>query len=119
VAIRVNTKNAITTPRHRPRKEVAAVFTAYPQSIREKFFALRALIFEPQRRGEMEEIFKWAEPAYLANETQSGSTIRLRFEVNRAIVLDASAALPVKILRPCIRAAMTYHLHKRKCQHGR
>ena len=38
----------------------------------------------------------------------------LRFEGNRAIVFDVSAALPRASVRACIASAMTYHRNKRR-----
>lgn len=38
----------------------------------------------------------------------------LRFSGNRAILLDASEALPEAKLRHCVALALTYHLKKRK-----
>ena len=40
----------------------------------------------------------------------------LRFEGNRAIVLDAESALPAKELSHCIALALTYHLDKRRAK---
>lgn len=39
---------------------------------------------------------------------------RLQFEGNRAILIDAKAALPVRPLKDCFRTALTYHLNKRQ-----
>jgi hypothetical protein len=38
----------------------------------------------------------------------------LQFSGNRAILLDASEALPEAKLRHCVALALTYHLKKRK-----
>ncbi len=57
---------------------VAAVFSKYPEEVREKMLALRALILETAEEIEgitaIEETLKWGEPSYLAKK---GSTIRI------------------------------------------
>ena len=63
------------------RPEVAEVFATYPRSVRQKLMALRALIFDTAAGmgnvGEIEEMLKWGQPAYLTAESKSGSTIRI------------------------------------------
>ena len=58
--------------------EVKVVFDNYPDSIRDKMFALRELVIETAREIDgitnIEETLKWGEPSYL---TKSGSTIRI------------------------------------------
>lgn len=58
--------------------EVAAVFSKYPDHVRAKMLALRALILETAEELEevttIEETLKWGEPSYLAKK---GSTIRI------------------------------------------
>lgn len=58
--------------------EVKVVFDNYPDSIRDKMFALRELVIETAREIDgitnIEETLKWGEPSYL---TKSGSTIRM------------------------------------------
>ena len=60
---------------------VASVFKAYPPGIRAKLMALRELVFDTAEKtagvGRLTETLKWGEPAYLTDETGSGSTIRL------------------------------------------
>ena len=93
--------------------------------------------------GAIEETLKWGQPAYLTSETGSGSTIRLdavkagggalyfhcqggliesfreiyggalRFQGQRAILLDDAAPLPEAMLRHCIALALTHHLRKK------
>jgi hypothetical protein len=41
---------------------------------------------------------------------------KLRFEGNRAILLDARERLPEAALRYCVALALTYHLRRRKTQ---
>ena len=41
---------------------------------------------------------------------------KLRFEGNRAILLDARERLPEAALRHCVALALTYHLRRRKTQ---
>jgi hypothetical protein len=94
--------------------------------------------------GVLSETLKWGEPAYLTEASKSGSTIRLGvakdgrcalylnckttlveeyraafsdvlgFEGNRAVLLDAQAALPRDALAQVIAMALTYHRRKRK-----
>jgi Domain of unknown function (DU1801) len=63
---------------------VAAVFASYPASVRAPLLRLRDLIFEVAAEtegvGSIEEALKWGEPAYLTNETKSGSTIRIAWK---------------------------------------
>ena len=58
--------------------EVKLVFDNYPDSVRNKMFALRELVIETARETDritnIEETLKWGEPSYL---TKSGSTIRI------------------------------------------
>ena len=58
--------------------EVKVVFDNYPDSVRDKMFALRELVLETAREIDgitnIEETLKWGEPSYL---TKSGSTIRM------------------------------------------
>jgi hypothetical protein len=62
-------------------ERVAAVFDAYPESVRLKLLALRKLIFDTAAKtngvGELEETLKWGQPSYLTSGTKSGSTIRI------------------------------------------
>lgn len=61
--------------------EVAAVFNAYPKTIRAKLMWLRQLIFdtavETEGVGELEETLKWGQPSYLTSASRSGSTVRI------------------------------------------
>ena len=61
--------------------EVAAVFSAFPASVRARLLVVRSLIFETaadiEGVGPLTETLKWGEPAYLTAATGSGSTIRL------------------------------------------
>jgi Domain of unknown function (DU1801) len=58
--------------------EVKFVFDNYPDSVRNKMFALRELVLETAREIDgitnIEETLKWGEPSYL---TKNGSTIRI------------------------------------------
>lgn len=69
-----------TTSRALP-KDVAKAFEAQPVKERAKLLLVRDLIFETAERtpgvGALTETLKWGEPAYLTEETKSGSTIRL------------------------------------------
>jgi Domain of unknown function (DU1801) len=61
--------------------QVAAVFAAYPPSIRDKLMFLRQLIFDTAKStagiGEVQETLKWDQPSYLTPESKSGTTIRI------------------------------------------
>jgi len=61
--------------------DVAAAFAAFPEQVRARLLEVRDLIFETAARvkgvGPLTETLKWGEPAYLAEATGSGSTIRL------------------------------------------
>lgn len=60
---------------------VKAVFLSYPEPVRSKLMALRAMIFETAACtpcvGRVEETLKWGQPSYLTPSTRSGSTIRI------------------------------------------
>ena len=60
---------------------VAQAFEAYPAPMRRRLLALRELIFRTAAAtdgvGELEEVLKWGEPAYLTPKTGSGSTLRI------------------------------------------
>jgi hypothetical protein len=60
--------------------EVAAAFARWPADVQDCARRLRALIFavaEERGVGPLTETLKWGEPAYLADTSKSGSTIRL------------------------------------------
>ncbi len=69
------------------RKEVEAAFNAMPASARRKALALRRLIVDTAGRvdgvGELTETLKWGEPAYLTQQSRSGSTIRIGWSAKR------------------------------------
>ncbi len=60
---------------------VKAVFLTYPEPVRSKLMALRAMIFATAATtpgvGQIEETLKWGQPSYLTPSTRSGSTIRI------------------------------------------
>lgn len=60
---------------------VTAVFEGWDEPVRSKLRSLRALILataeETAEVGAITEALKWGQPAYLTNETGSGSTIRI------------------------------------------
>jgi hypothetical protein len=62
-------------------REVSRAFEAFPVPIRRRLLGVRALIFSTasahQEVGRLTETLKWGEPAYLTDESGSGSTIRL------------------------------------------
>lgn len=128
-------------------EEVQAAFAKMPKKQRESLLVLRQLIFvtakETPAVGSLLETLKWGQPAYLTEQTKSGSTIRLglfgedqvaiffhcgttlvegfrevfgdilAFSKNRAIVLSPDHPLPEDHLRYCIHTALTYHISKR------
>ncbi len=60
---------------------VAAVFQEYPDAVRDRLLALRALIFETAARtegvGPLVETLKWGQPAYLPERRGTGTTVRI------------------------------------------
>ena len=62
-------------------REVSRVFEAFPAPIRRRLLEVRKLIFATAKAhddvGPLTETLKWGEPAYLTEESGSGSTIRL------------------------------------------
>ena len=60
---------------------VAAVFRAYPDSLRKRLMALRALVFDVAAQtagvGALQETLKWGQPSYLTVESGSGTTVRI------------------------------------------
>ena len=74
--------NTMATSKRDPgNPAVAAVFQAYPKTVRSRLTALRHLIFATARAtagvGALEETLKWGQPSYLTTESGSGSTIRI------------------------------------------
>lgn len=61
--------------------EVAAVFDAYPPTVRERLQGLRRLIFDTasgtEGVGSVQETLKWGQPSYLTVRPKSGTTIRI------------------------------------------
>ena len=61
--------------------DVGRVFDAFPPPVRRRLIQVRKLIFTTASAcegvGPLTESLKWGEPAYLTEETGSGSTIRL------------------------------------------
>jgi len=62
-------------------RDVKAAFEAFPAPVRRRLLGVRELIFAAARAheaiGRLTETLKWGEPAYLTDESGSGSTIRL------------------------------------------
>ncbi len=62
---------------------VQTVFDAYPKTARETLLAMRKIIFKAaaahEEIGTISETLKWGQPAYLTQETKSGSTVRLAY----------------------------------------
>lgn len=62
-------------------REMNRAFEAFPALIRRRLLEVRKLIFATAKAheevGRLTETLKWGEPAYLTQQTGSGSTIRL------------------------------------------
>jgi len=62
-------------------REVSQACAAFPVPIRRRLLEVRKLIFATAKAhddvGPLTETLKWGEPAYLTQQTGSGSTIRL------------------------------------------
>ena len=69
-----------------PGGAVGAVFESYPENVRTKLLAVRDLIFSTAASmttvGPLTETLKWGEPAYLTEQSRSGSTIRLGWKAS-------------------------------------
>ncbi|AXX97500.1 DUF1801 domain-containing protein [Profundibacter amoris] len=63
---------------------VKAAFDAFPELARYTLLNVRSLIFQTAAQnpavGPLTETLKWGEPAYLTEETKSGSTIRMAWK---------------------------------------
>lgn len=63
---------------------VAQTFQAYPLSVRKKLLLLRELIFRTASStkgvGELQEVLKWGEPAYVTEKSKAGSTVRIAWK---------------------------------------
>jgi len=124
--------------------DVDARFAGFPAPARAGLMELRSLIFETAAAtpdvGVIRETLKWGQPAYLTEESKSGSTIRLGapkqggfaiythcqtsiisdfqslfpndfvYEGNRAIHFTNHQVPPSEPLRLLILSALTYHL---------
>ena len=125
-------------------KPVQAGFDAMPGAERSLLFSVRDRIFvlaDQTGAAPLSETLKWGQPAYLTEETRTGSTIRMGLSGERAAIFfncntslvdgfssdfpDAfdyvgNRALLVEtasdqaVLDICLTRALTYHLAKRK-----
>ena len=63
---------------------VKTAFDAFPEPARDTLLNVRTLIFQTAASnpavGPLTETLKWGEPAYLTEETKSGSTIRMAWK---------------------------------------
>ncbi|WP_439143499.1 DUF1801 domain-containing protein [Planktotalea sp.] len=63
---------------------VSAAYERFETAQRDTLLKARALIFEVAREdkniGELEEVLRWGEPAYITSKKKTGSTIRLAVE---------------------------------------
>ena len=70
----------MTGLRSEPPTEVAAVFNAHPDTLRNELLSLRQFIYETAESiegvGPLEETLKWGQPSYLT-KNRTGSTIRI------------------------------------------
>jgi hypothetical protein len=61
--------------------KVQQKFSSYPDHIKPKMESLRDLIYEVAQTtegvGKLKETLKWGEPAYLTQQTKSGTTVRI------------------------------------------
>ena len=124
--------------------EVKAAFEAMPMPARQGCMTLRELIFEvaaqTREAGQISEELRWGQPAYLTQETKSGTTIRLgrgkpngfallvhcqtsliedfrplapegtRFDGSRAVLFADVSDVDKSAMRLLIHSALTYHL---------
>jgi hypothetical protein len=129
-------------------REVSRAFDAFPAPMRRRLLQVRDLIFATaaahEEVGRLSETLKWGEPAYLTEQTGSGSTIRLgrlkdsdhaailfnckttlvdtfrerfpafEYRRTRALLLPVAGKLPKRELSVCLSLALTYHLDRRK-----
>jgi Domain of unknown function (DU1801) len=62
-------------------REVAEVFSRYESDVRRQLLRVRGLIFEVAARtpgvGQLTEALRWGQPAYLTEQSRSGSLIRI------------------------------------------
>jgi hypothetical protein len=60
---------------------VADVFKGYPAGLRHRLLALRELVLDVAAKtegvGPLTETLKWGQPSYRAEETRSGTTVRI------------------------------------------
>lgn len=94
---------------------VASVFDAYPAALRTRLLAVRDLIFDvaddTSGVGEIEEVLRWGQPAYLTSASKSGSLIRVdRYrhdDRNYAIFFHCQTTL-VDTFREIYRAQLSF-----------
>jgi len=76
------------TRKNKMPKAVASIFNQYPEKAQQQLLAIRELIFEVAAQsteiGKLTETLKWGEPAYLTEQSRSGSTIRLGYKESDA-----------------------------------
>ena len=123
--------------------EVEKAYGRYDKVVRDRLIEVRRLIFdvaaETDGVGALTETLKWGEPAYLTEESKSGTTIRLgetkqgepavffncrttlvesfrerfpddfRYDKNRALIMDLNRPVAEAPLAMCLKAALTYH----------
>jgi hypothetical protein len=125
---------------------VAAVYNGFEELARTALMALREIVYDVGRAdarvGQIEEMLKWGQPAYLTKGPKSGTTLRLwapkvggygiyvpcsttlvagfredfgtafRYDGTRGLVFGAGAGFDAEAMRLFIHRAMVYHLRK-------
>lgn len=120
--------------------QIKAAYAAFPEPARTALLSLRALIYQTAATlpiGPLSESLKWGQPSYttakstpvrlaltkqgdIAILTHCQSTVisdfraiappDMRFDGNRALLLDPSNPPPEAAIAPLIRAALSYRL---------
>ncbi|MBR0825215.1 DUF1801 domain-containing protein [Bradyrhizobium manausense] len=100
-------------------REVSRAFGALPAPIGKRLLQVRELIFATAAAhdavGRLTETLKWGEPAYLTEETGSGSTIRLGrvkgCETHAAVLFNCKTTL-VETFRDRLPDAFEYRQNR-------
>ena len=75
-----------TPKRSSPPPEVAEVFEQYPARARKRLLEIRRLVLSAASGhtvvGQLTETLKWGEPAYLTEQSRTGSTLRLGWKAS-------------------------------------
>jgi len=97
-------------------KHIEAVYAKYDPKQRAVLLDLRNLIFETAasdaRIGSLTETLKWGEPAYLTEETKSGSTLRIgysKLSESPALFVSCSTSLLTTLQELDTKQTLQYH----------